>query len=152
MASLWHPRRTLFNEAQEADYAHHGVDVSYPYLDRNLVEFVTSLPPSARPVDGHTKTLVRQGFADRLPASVLHRTEKTLADTYLADVFDRLAASYAERYRVVSEPAAAFLDQALYTDAMAAVNASAASSSVRGQLWNAWMLMQWLDGLARYDT
>lgn len=143
-------RRILLNEAQHAEYAYGGVDVSYPYLDRHLVEFIASVHPNDRPFDGRTKTLVRQGFVGLLPPSVLDRRTETIVDDYLDAQFLRLARTFRQRYPSVSEPALRYLDTARYADALSQLESGGTDRYVRESLWYAWMLMLWLDGFGAY--
>ena len=152
IGSTLHPSIAWINEAQEAVYASQGLDLSQPYLDRILVEFVASIPPGARPFDGRTKTLVRQGFASYLPTSVINRRTKTIADDYLDVLFTRHAEHYTERYPTMSDSARPFLDADRYTTLLAETGGGARSFHTRESLWSAWTLMAWLDGLSRYRT
>ena len=152
VASTREARRVLTNENQEAEFAYRGIGVSYPYLDRSLVDFVTSLPPALRPFDGSTKTLVRSGFAGRLPASVLDRRSKSVANDYLDQVFTRLGAVYRLRYPTVTHAATAYLSSERYERALEASDSNLTTRPERTALWNVWTLMLWLDGFARYRT
>jgi hypothetical protein len=87
VAAAVHPSVAWFNELQGAQYASTGIDLSHPYFDRQLIEFVASLPPRAHPFEGSTKPLTRRAFADHLPESVLTRHTKTVADDYLDHIF-----------------------------------------------------------------
>ena len=150
IASTREARRVRINEIQEAEFAYRGIGVSYPYLDRSLVGFITSIPPVLRPFDGAAKTLVRRGFADRLPASVLNRRAKSVANDYLDRVFTRLAAAYRLRYPVVTHAASTYLNTDRYERALGALDVSVTTRPERTALWNAWTLMLWLDGFDRY--
>ncbi len=143
--------RVIINEHQEAEYAYGGVDVSYPYLDRSIIEFLATVPPRHRPFDGSSKALARHAFSERLPASVLERRDKSFADEYLATVFDRLAVEYRTRYPTVSDSAQPYLDPSRYTSLIGRFEDGTMTRSDRTALWNAWTLMLWLDGLSRYD-
>ena len=89
VAATRHPLVVWSNEMQEAEYASRGIDLSHPYLDKELVEYVASVGVRDRPFDGRTKILMRDGFGDRLPESVTSRRDKTYADDYLDSLFSQ---------------------------------------------------------------
>lgn len=71
--------------------AAHGLQLLHPYADRELVEFLLSLPPEAKYADGRPKALVRAGFPE-LPASVQRpRRVDFLAAAMLASPFEAVA-------------------------------------------------------------
>jgi asparagine synthase (glutamine-hydrolysing) len=55
----------------------HGVEVRLPFLNAQLVQFVFSLPSRYKIKDGYTKWILRQAMDEKLPSSVLWRTDKT---------------------------------------------------------------------------
>jgi len=65
----------------------HSIETRLPFLDYRLVEFAFSLPDEAKLDGDTTKAILRRALADRLPASVLARTDKmgfeTPADRWL---------------------------------------------------------------------
>ncbi len=121
-ASL-HPLLTWINEVQEAQYASRGIGLSQPYLDKDLVEFVASLPVGDRPYDGRSKSLTRAAFSGSLPASVLNRRTKTVADEYLNALLDVHGKQYRNRYPEVSEVARPYLDSRRYAQLLDAWDA-----------------------------
>ena len=146
------PFRVRLNETQEAEYAQRGIAVTYPYLDRTVVEFVASLSPLDRPFDGSSKSLVRTAFTDHLPHSVLSRRTKTLADDYLAAEFMRLSDSYCRRFPTVPGAAERYIDAGRYVAALSRIRQLDPDRETRSALWNAWTLFLWLDGLGRYRS
>ena len=64
-------------EWQAGRAARHGVDVRYPFLDRDLVEFVLSLPSDFHFDGGLRKRLLREAVRDQLPEAVVNRPSKT---------------------------------------------------------------------------
>jgi len=133
-------------ENQEAHFAGHGLEVSHPYLDRTLVEFIAGLDPSHRPVSSRNKTLVRAAFSDLLPESVLARRTKTHADTVVFAEYTRHTPSFAERFPTTTEPAKRYLDTDRYTTLLATARADRASFEDLKPLWRSWMFMLWLEG------
>ncbi len=150
VAASRHPLVVWSNEMQEAEYASLGLDVSHPYLDQGLVEFVASVAVNDRPFDGRTKVLMRDGFGDRLPPSVTSRRDKTYADDYLDMLFVGQLPAIREQYPQVPSGAVAFVDAERYQSALAVVDQTGIDSDLREQIWDAWTLMSWLDGLVRY--
>ena len=72
------PLLVLLLEYDEMRHARAGLDVTSPFLDRRLVEYVASIPIARRPLDTCTKTLARNGFSDWLPSSVIDLRTKTV--------------------------------------------------------------------------
>jgi asparagine synthase (glutamine-hydrolysing) len=69
-------RLALSLDADHRASSEHGVEMRYPFLDRDLVDFVLSLPPECWPSgDGHYR-LHRLALADLLPAPIRLRTTK----------------------------------------------------------------------------
>ncbi len=55
----------------------HGVEVRLPFLNAQLVQFIFSLPSRYKIRNGYTKWILRQAMDEKLPPSVLWRTDKT---------------------------------------------------------------------------
>ncbi len=150
VAASRHPLLVWSNEMQESEYASLGLDLSHPYLDKSLIEFVVSIAMNDRPFDGRPKVLLRDGFADRLPASVTSRRDKAYADDYLTALFAKHLPGIRLKYPDVSPMAEAFLDRGRYQAALTAVDKNGGDADLREGIWGAWTLMAWLDGLRRY--
>jgi len=60
---------------KKVDYAamYHGIEVRLPYLDSDLVHWTLGLPDAFRMGAGVRKRILRDAFADDLPASILTR-------------------------------------------------------------------------------
>ena len=54
----------------------HGVEVRLPFLNHELVEFLFTLPPHFKIRNGYTKWLLRQLGKEKLPNSIVWRTDK----------------------------------------------------------------------------
>ena len=54
----------------------HGVEVRLPFLSHELVQFIFSLPSQYKMQKGFTKYILRQAMKDRLPSSIVYRTDK----------------------------------------------------------------------------
>lgn len=54
----------------------HGLESRVPLLDHPLVEFAATAPSSVKFKDGQLKLLLKQSYADTLPAEILHRRDK----------------------------------------------------------------------------
>jgi asparagine synthetase B (glutamine-hydrolysing) len=150
VGSTQHPLFGSLIEAEEARCAHGGIDLSMPYLDRDLVLYIASIEVADRPFDGRSKTLVREGFSGWLPESVLARPSATVADEYLDEIFTAQLAEFGERYPEISRAGDRFIDRRVYSSLMEAARGGQRGSGVREPLWAAWTLMTWLDGLDRY--
>jgi len=51
----------------------HGLEARSPFLDRQLIEYVFSLPDAMKLRGGMTKVILRRAFADLLPQEILRR-------------------------------------------------------------------------------
>ena len=51
----------------------HGLEVRVPFLDRELVEYVASIPPALRMKRGILKYLLKKSMRKRLPSSIIKR-------------------------------------------------------------------------------
>jgi asparagine synthase (glutamine-hydrolysing) len=54
----------------------HGLEARVPLLDAPLVEFAASIPPEIKFEGGQLKHMLRDGFADVIPADILNRRDK----------------------------------------------------------------------------
>jgi asparagine synthase (glutamine-hydrolysing) len=54
----------------------HGLESRVPFLDHPLVEFAASVPADLKFEGGHLKHLLKNGYRDTLPRSVLERRDK----------------------------------------------------------------------------
>ena len=64
-------------EALERQALAKGLTILHPLADRDLVEFLLSLPPEVKFADGRMKSLVRMGYPE-IPASIRNRSDKTV--------------------------------------------------------------------------
>lgn len=51
----------------------HALEARSPFLDRELIEYVFSLPDAMKLRRGRTKVILREAFADLVPPEILHR-------------------------------------------------------------------------------
>jgi asparagine synthase (glutamine-hydrolysing) len=58
----------------------HGVEARVPFLDTNLVAYVTNLPSHFKVRGYHEKVLLKRAMADRLPAQIIHRRKYGLSN------------------------------------------------------------------------
>lgn len=54
----------------------HGLESRVPFLDHPLVEFVATVPADLKFQGGHLKHLLKNGYKDTLPRSILERRDK----------------------------------------------------------------------------
>lgn len=54
----------------------HGLEVRTPFLDHHVAEFALALPPEMKLRRGLGKAILREAFADRLPAAILKRRKQ----------------------------------------------------------------------------
>ncbi len=77
---LRHHYTALLLHYEDCNNAGFGLDSRFPFLDRELVEFLFSIPRSQKVVDGLAKMVLRKGMRGVLPDSVLNRTDKGFID------------------------------------------------------------------------
>jgi asparagine synthase (glutamine-hydrolysing) len=54
----------------------HGLEVRVPFLDHDLVNYVSNLPPETKVKDGMGKRILRDAFKDVLPKEIYQRPKK----------------------------------------------------------------------------
>jgi asparagine synthase (glutamine-hydrolysing) len=70
------PGATISFEQKELEAARHGIDMRHPFADRELVEFLISLPSAIKSDPVHPKALVLDALGDLLP-DPLHERRKS---------------------------------------------------------------------------
>jgi len=70
------PVSTIRNEEHELRGARFGIDMRHPFADRDLVEFLISLPVGIKSDPGRSKELLRSALARHAPDAVLERGDK----------------------------------------------------------------------------
>ncbi|MEE9415071.1 MAG: asparagine synthase-related protein [Acidimicrobiales bacterium] len=141
------PGMSLAIELLESLAAHRGLEMTHPFLDRELAEFAASISTNERPFDGRWKTLIRQGFDQHMPNSVLNRTRKTMFSDSVTASWQRHCGEFQNRFTQVTPPALRYLDPNRYQTLLAKIDNGTADGPDRDSLWTAWTLMLWLDGL-----
>lgn len=63
-------------EWQNKIYAHFGMDVEFPYFDKDLVQWMIQLPGHLQNLNGTPRSLLRFAFKDLLPRSIQERRDK----------------------------------------------------------------------------
>lgn len=91
----------------------HSLESRVPFLDHELVEFAFRLPGSVKLRGKTTKWILKKAFADRLPASILHRRKHgfdvPVGEWFkheLRDVIEDVCSDETVRRRGLFEPAA----------------------------------------------
>lgn len=54
----------------------HGIESRVPFLDKNLVEFVATMPANVKIKDGNLKYILRNAMKDYVPKEILQRKDK----------------------------------------------------------------------------
>ncbi len=67
------PRATISFEQKEIEAARHGIDLRHPFADRELVEFLISLPCAIKGDPGRAKPLLVDALSDVLPEIIRER-------------------------------------------------------------------------------
>jgi asparagine synthase (glutamine-hydrolysing) len=85
------PPLTQALEELEAEGARFGIDARHPFADRELVEFLISLPASIKTSPLRTKPILRDALSDLLPTAVRLRSDKIEFTPLLDRRIDRAA-------------------------------------------------------------
>ena len=56
--------------------AMHGLEMAFPFLDRDLIAFLMAIPGEMQTRDGVPKALLREGCRDVMPEAIVRRTSK----------------------------------------------------------------------------
>jgi asparagine synthase (glutamine-hydrolysing) len=67
------PRATFTYEMKEIEAARHGIDMRHPFADRDLVQFLVSLPSAIKSDPMRPKTMLVDSLGDLLPGAVTGR-------------------------------------------------------------------------------
>jgi asparagine synthase (glutamine-hydrolysing) len=67
------PRATISFEQKELEAARHGIDLRHPFADRELVEFLISLPSALKSDPMRPKAVLVDSLSDLLPKAVQER-------------------------------------------------------------------------------
>jgi asparagine synthase (glutamine-hydrolysing) len=150
---LVRPHHVWGLEAANSRYASLGVDVTHPFLDRALAEFVVGLPLEARLPRGRQKALARRAFEGELPSEVRELGERVgynQAVTRTLDAWWQVLPEELgppERWQV-----SCYLDRGglmpLYDDV---VNRSTADVTLMEEMWRIAIVELWMRGLCRYN-
>ena len=74
--AIWPKGMDANEEAWESQAAHHGIEITMPWLDRRIIEYLVAIPPEAFRPDGERRGLIRRAMSDSLPPSILNRRSK----------------------------------------------------------------------------
>jgi asparagine synthase (glutamine-hydrolysing) len=69
------PGATVSFEQKELEAARHGIDIRHPFADRELIEFLISLPPRIKGDPTRPKALLLDSVGDLLPAALHERAK-----------------------------------------------------------------------------
>ena len=83
-------------EWQNKIAARHGMEIAFPFLDRDLVSFLMSIPGEMQTRDGVPKALLREAMSGVLPDEIVGRRWKAdfshLVNENMVQDYDRMAA------------------------------------------------------------
>ena len=81
--SLYHEARSSYHvtcmEWNNKVAAMHGLEMAFPFLDRDLISFLMGIPGEMRTWKGVPKALLREAMGEVLPEAIAHRTWKANA-------------------------------------------------------------------------
>lgn len=76
-------------EFLECKRAYKGYYIRYPFVDKNLVEFILSIPFEKRKLEGRWKYFLRKGLSSSLPKEIINRKRKTFFDSYINYIWSK---------------------------------------------------------------
>jgi asparagine synthase (glutamine-hydrolysing) len=132
-------------EFQESMMSRFGMEVSHPFLDRTLVEFVADIAPSARPLTPLSKSLIRTAMVGHLPDGVLERRDTTFATSMIVADFAVHLPTFTLRFPTVPEQALGLVDPSSYTDLCQRAHRGTLTFSGIQRLWNTWAYLLWIE-------
>ncbi len=114
----------------------HGLELRCPFLDHRVVEWAASLPGPMKLARGQGKRILRETFADRLPAGVFRLPKRG----FEIPIADWLAGPLAERVRAAIDPAR-LARQGLIRPELPARWLAELQSGRRDTSWQLWTLV-----------
>ena len=126
-------------------FADAGLEVSHPFLDRDLIEFVASIEPTSRPLGTSNKTLIRTAYRDLLPDAVIDLRRKVLGNPLFEAVFSHYARDLTDRFPTVPAELDQNLSETDYQRLKESAKAPIGSISEHVALWSTWSVFLWLD-------
>jgi asparagine synthase (glutamine-hydrolysing) len=144
------PAICWFDEVFEAYGAHRGYEVAHPFLDRELVELVASIPLELRRPNGRWKYLARAGLKDDLPQSLIERRRKTMFSEHNQHAFELEQTTILGAIDPLPAVLAPYVDAARMHDLVAGYRSGDRSHGHQLLLWRTACLRWWLEGLNRY--
>ena len=129
-------------ELQEATYARAGIEVTHPFLDRHVVEYVATLPAARRPLGPGGKSITRAAFGDRLATGPGYDT-KTRGDDLFLRSFEAIAPDLIARFPEVPRVASSLVDQEAYAADIDQLTEDP-NLATQLRLWRTWTTFLWL--------
>ncbi len=119
-----------------------GIEIRSPFVDYRLMELAFSLPDDLKFSDGHTKRLLRQSYARRIPAQIIGAGRKIGFGTPVAEwMADPAMQSLVSELTSHSD----FRQRSLWNaDAVAAKLRDPAQAQAGFPVWRFLMVAQWL--------
>jgi asparagine synthase (glutamine-hydrolysing) len=124
----------------------HGVDTTFPFWDKRLVELCLSLPGDLKLRDGWGRYVLRLAMEDRLPPSVRWRRDKTDFFPNLIHGLQREKERLDHLFLDCGEVAEEYLQMAALRDIHARFTSDPTACDARDvfRLWKAVVLIAWL--------
>lgn len=73
---FWHPLYEIFDEDWDCGSSHHQIEITYPLLDRRVIEFLLQIPVEHFYAEGLKRGLIRKATEGVLPEKVRNRANK----------------------------------------------------------------------------
>ena len=73
---FWHPLYEIFDEDWDCGSSHHQIEITYPLLDRRVIEFLLQIPVEHFYAEGLERGLIRKATEGVLPEKVRNRVNK----------------------------------------------------------------------------
>ena len=114
----------------------HGLELRCPFLDHRVVEWAAALPGSMKLARGQGKRILREAFADRLPADAFRLPKRG----FEIPIADWLTGPLSERVRAATDPAR-LSRQGLFRPELPARWLADLKSGRRDTSWQLWTLI-----------
>ena len=142
---LFWPSIPLALEGLNKAAAAHSLEIRHPFWDKRLIEFCLSVPPQQKIVHGWTRMILRRAMADVLPKEVQWRPGKADHAHGFGYGLRHFERDNLETLLVSdSAPLAAYVDQAVLTEAFRRFSMQDAQEVYDTPLWRAISLRLWL--------
>ncbi|MBB5746344.1 asparagine synthetase B family protein [Brevundimonas variabilis] len=146
MAVLGWPGQQHVLEVLDRDAAGRGHEARSPFWDERLIEFMLSVPASEKLKGGHTRRIMRDAMADRLPDLIRWRQDKHDFNHHFARGLKSSPAASAQRFQDEADRLSRYMNLPVIASARERIIQSGANADGNDVniLWRATAVAEWL--------